>query len=70
MIEFLHHPIVIAMLKGAGSGAVSAAWIDLLAFKSWKCWHDAAVYDWSTASWRWFQGAVVGALTAAGFAAI
>jgi hypothetical protein len=32
--------------------------------------HDAAVYGWGTAAFRWFQGAVGGLLTALGLGAI
>lgn len=58
----LTNPIV----HGALSGALSAAAIDFAAFRSWKSFHDAATYGWGTAAWRWLQGAVVGALAAAG----
>ncbi len=65
MTDYLHHPIV----QGALSGAVSAALIDFNAFRAWKSYRDAVAYDWPTAIWRWFQGAVAGAVTAAGFSA-
>lgn len=59
------HPIV----HGAITGAVSAAAIDLAAFRKWSSWHDATTYQWGLASWRWFQGALYGGLTAAGLSA-
>lgn len=53
------------MVHGALRGAFVAGGIDILAFRSWKRWDDAASYDWNVATWRWFQGAVLGALEAA-----
>jgi hypothetical protein len=60
----LLHPSVTAIAVGALSGAVGAARADRAAFQSWKSWHDAFAYDWAIASFRWFQGAVLGALAA------
>lgn len=62
MQEWMQNPIV----KGAITGAVSAAAVDFAAFRAWKSVHDAMAYSWGLALWRWFQGAVVGAVTAAG----
>jgi len=45
---------------------LAAAAVDFAAFRAWKSFNDVATYDWSTASFRWFQGAVVGFLSAAG----
>lgn len=53
-------------LKGAVSGLVAAAVVDFSAFKAWKSFDDARHYDWKTAAWRWFQGAVAGAVITAG----
>lgn len=64
--EVLNNSIV----KGALSGVVAAALVDIAAFRQWKNFHDAATYGWGTAAFRWFQGAVSGALTAAGIGAI
>jgi hypothetical protein len=64
--DILHNPIV----QGAINGVVAAAVVDFAAFRSWKNVHDAAAYDWGTAAWRWFQGAVVGAATGAGLGAL
>lgn len=61
-LDFLHNPIV----QGAINGVVAAAVVDFAAFRSWKSFQDAASYSWSTAAFRWFQGAVVGAISAAG----
>lgn len=61
--EILHHPIT----AGAVSGIVTAAAVDLHAFRSWKSFHEAAAYDWQLAAWRWFQGGVTGAIGAAGY---
>ena len=54
------------LAAGAACGVASAAMIDFAAFRSWKKWDDALVYDWRTASFRWVQGAVVGMVTALG----
>lgn len=66
----LHNPMVIAIAKGAVSGAAAAAVVDLHAFATWKSFNDVAQYDWKTAAFRWFQGAVTGAVTGAGFGVI
>lgn len=66
MSNVLHNRIV----QGALAGALAAALIDFNAFRAWKTWQDAAAYSWSTATWRWVQGAVTGALTAAGIGAV
>jgi len=61
---FLAHPAVSAIAIGALSGWASAAKTDRDAFKSWKGWQDALSYNWGTATFRWFQGAIIGGLTA------
>lgn len=66
MKEFLANPIV----AGAVAGAVAAAAVDFQAFRAWKNVSEATSYDWGTALWRWFQGAVVGAVTATGYGAL
>ena len=60
--EFLVHPLT----RGVLTGVLSAAAVDIAAFRSWKSFHDAATYAWGLAAWRWCQGAVIGLLTAAG----
>lgn len=65
MLDLLHNHIV----QGAINGVVAAAVVDLTAFRSWKSFEDAATYSWGTAAFRWFQGAIVGAVTAAGLGA-
>ena len=62
MVELLSHPIA----AGAVSGLVAAASVDYAAFRSWKTYREATEYDWRLAAWRWFQGAVSGAVAAAG----
>lgn len=62
---YLAFPLVQSIL----TGLVTAASVDLAAFRAWKSWDDAATYDWKTASWRWVQGAVIGLLTGLGFGA-
>lgn len=62
----LHHPLV----YGAISGVLAAAKGDYHAFQTFKNFHDFADYSWSTALWRWVQGAVIGVGTAAGLGAL
>lgn len=62
MSAWVHVPWV----SGALTGLMSAAAIDFRAFQSWKSFHEAAIYDWQTAGWRWLQGAVVGAMSGLG----
>ncbi len=66
MHEFFAHPIV----KGAIAGAVAGAAVDIRNFFAWKDAQEALTYRWDTAIWRWFQGAVSGALAAAGYGAM
>lgn len=54
------------LVVGALTGVMSAAVVDIVAFRSWKSYEEAAAYNWKLAAWRWFQGAVSGLLTAAG----
>lgn len=58
----LHSPIAHAAL----AGALTAAAVDFQAFRTWHTFHDFVSYNWGTALFRWFQGAVIGAATAAG----
>ena len=66
------HEVLGADLGGAGDvgyapggiGQPMAAIVDVGAFRGWKSWDDAMTYNWGIASFRWFQGMVVGALTA------
>lgn len=61
------HAMLLSALHGAFVGALSAMWIDYRVFRQWKKWSDATTYDWSTATFRWMHGAVVGAITGAGY---
>ena len=54
------------ILAGALSGLVTAARVDYEAFKAWKDVNELLNYNWGLALWRWFQGAVIGAVTMAG----
>jgi hypothetical protein len=58
----LSNPVV----KGALSGLLAAALVDVQAFLAWKSLDQAKSYAWSTAIFRWIQGAAAGALSAAG----
>ena len=62
MIAVLTHPVV----RSAIAGALAAAVVDIHAFMSWKSFNDAARYNWSTATFRWLQGAVAGMITGMG----
>lgn len=55
-----------AIGRGALSGLAAAAAADFAAFRAWKSFDDALNYQWRVALFRWCQGAVVGAATAAG----
>lgn len=57
-IPFVHH-----LLLGAVSGLVPAVKSDYEVFTTWRDFHQAATYDWGVASWRWFQGAIMGAVS-------
>lgn len=60
MHAWLASPIV----QGALTGFLSAAALDYLAFRKFQRWGEFTTYDWSVASFRWFQGIVVGAVGA------
>jgi hypothetical protein len=66
VVTFFQYPVV----RGAIAGAIAAANVDFQAFRSWKSYYDAETYSWSTASFRWLQGAVLGGLAAAGIAGL
>lgn len=59
LTDLLKNPI----LRGAITGFLVAARIDYLAFKNFQSPTEAKAYDWKIAAWRWFQGAVIGALS-------
>lgn len=65
-MELLQNPYV----AGVVTGIISAAGVDLVAFRSWKSFDDASQYDWYLAAWRWFQGATFGLLSTAGIAGL
>jgi hypothetical protein len=52
--------------QGMVSGTITAAIVDVGAFRGWKSWDDAVTYNWSLASFRWAQGAIIGALSGLG----
>ena len=54
------------MVKGAIAGLLSAALVDFAAFRAWQSYDDVRRFDWRMAAFRWAQGVVVGAVTAAG----
>lgn len=62
MTEWLQSPLA----QGAMAGLLTAAAVDFQAFRAWKGFGEIVTYAWRTALFRWMQGAVVGAVTAAG----
>jgi hypothetical protein len=66
MNPYLANPIV----RGALSGLLAAALVDIHSFRTFKNVDEFAAYDWRLAGFRWFQGAVAGAIAAAGLGAI
>lgn len=64
--EVLANPLV----AGVIAGVISAATVDIIAFRSWKNLDEAKAYSWNIAMWRWFQGAVSGLLTGLGIAGL
>ena len=56
----LRHPVVV----GTITGFVGAARVDYLAFQNAKSLDEMLAYSWKVALWRWFQGAVGGAVVA------
>ncbi len=58
----LKQPVV----KGAIAGALASARADYEAFKAFKSLEQFAAYDWRVCAWRVIQGAVIGAVSAAG----
>lgn len=62
VVTFLHSPIAHAALVGA----LTSAAVDYQAFRTWHTFHDFTSYAWDLALFRWVQGAVIGAATAAG----
>ena len=57
-------------IAGALTGLVTAIEADFAAFRAWQSWHDAAIYDWRTATFRWCKGVVIGALSGLGLGAV
>lgn len=67
----MHDFLLIPVVHGALIGLGPAIGIDLVIFKSSNSWSDfAAKFDLSTASYRWVQGLLFGALTAGGLSAV
>jgi hypothetical protein len=66
MNPYLANPIV----RGALSGLLAAAVVDIHSFRTFKNLDEFAAYDWRLAAFRWVQGAVMGTLVASGLGAI
>ena len=67
----MHYPLNLLVgwsgfLGGALSGALGAAIADI---RAWQSWEDAR-FQLGVASWRWLQGAILGAVGAAGLGAV
>lgn len=65
-MQYVHVALANPYVRGAVSGLLAAAVVDFHAFLGWKSFDDTTKYDWKTATFRWFQGAVAGAVAAAG----
>ncbi len=70
MLAFAQMPAVRHAAVGALGGLLVAIRADSESFRAWKCWADVGHFDWSIASFRYIKGAVIGALTFAGFGAM
>jgi len=66
----LHSILTNRIVTGAISGVLAAAAVDYHAFLTWKSFDDVKHDQWSTALFRWVQGAVMGAATSAGLGAL
>lgn len=72
----MHEPLIVhslaqmPLVQGALAGLLTAAHVDYQAFKGWSDFHDAYTYDWRRAIFRWVQGAVGGAVLAAGLGSV
>lgn len=58
------------ILHGALAGLLGAAAADFHAFMQWKTWNEASQFAWGVALIRWTAGGILGAASAAGFAAL
>jgi hypothetical protein len=54
--------VIAEVVVGALTGFGAAVVVDFAAFKKFQTWDEFATYSWGVASFRWFQGIVVGAL--------
>lgn len=59
-----------AAFRGAISGVIAAATVDLHAFLQWQSFYEVTQYRWSLAAFRWLQGAVTGAIGGSGYSAL
>lgn len=69
-LAYAHQAIHSPAGVGALGGFLAAIRVDYVAFKAWHTWHDFQSYSWGTASFRWVQGGVIGAISALGVAAL
>lgn len=70
MTGFWHDPRVVGALHGAATGFVGAFAVDVGVWRSYHSWKDFHTFDFSTASFRWMQGTVGGAISGAGLTAL
>lgn len=59
-----------AWAHGALTGALSAAAVDYHAFTTWHSFKDVEGYSWGIATFRWFQGAVIGTVAGLGIGSL
>lgn len=68
--SLIHQSAVQHFVMGAAGGWASAAKVDFEAFKHWQSFSDVAAYSWSTALFRWIQGAVIGGVLTSGLGGV
>lgn len=61
LASIVAHPV----FQGALAGLVAAATVDYHAFMRFQSPSEAKQYAWGTAAFRWLQGTIGGAVTAA-----
>lgn len=70
MMDYVQALLQIPAVQGGLTGLGTAAWADFVAFRQWKRWGEFVTFDWSLATFRWFQGFVVGAVLGGGIGAV
>lgn len=65
-METLQAVLANPITKATIAGLLSAMAVDFHAFVTWQSWKDAKSYSWGTATFRWFVGAITGAVAGLG----